>query len=299
MREFTVNKNDSGQRLDKFITKLMPKLPNSMMYKGFRKNCVKLNGKHAKDGAVFIGEGDVITLYFREEFFEDTPSFKYVKPKLSILYEDDNIIVLDKAVGLLSHADENGSSETLIDMVKSYLYDNGEYDPYKEQTFKPALCNRLDRNTGGITIAAKNSTALREMNECIKQRRLRKFYTAIAEGCTPPTGEINSKLNRNGKITAVSDTGKNASLTYRTKAQRNGYSLLEIELHTGRTHQIRAQFSDIGHPLAGDTKYGGHGDKYRQCLYSTRVIFSFDKSSPLAYLNGMEITATAPFEKDF
>lgn len=299
MREFTVNANDGGQRLDKFISKLMPKLPKSMMYKGFRKNCVRLNGKHAKDGSVYVNVGDTVSLYFRDEFFGDDTTFKYVKPDFTVLYEDDNIIVVDKAVGLLCHADENGGGTTLIDMIKSYLCDSGEYIPTQEQTFKPALCNRLDRNTGGIVVAAKNAAALREMNDSIKNRRLRKFYTAVAEGYTPQSGTINSQLTRHGRVTAVSGNGKDASLSYTVKAQKDGYSLLEIELHTGRTHQIRVQLSALGYPLAGDTKYGGHGNKYRQALYSTRIVFSFDPDSPLGYLNGMEITAKAPFENDF
>ena len=123
MREFTVTENDAGQRLDKFITKLMPKLPKSMLYKGLRKNCVRVNGKHKKDGAVFVASGDVVTLYFSDEFFETKKNFRYVKPIFGVAYEDENILVTDKPVGVLSHADENGNGDTLIDMVKSYLYD--------------------------------------------------------------------------------------------------------------------------------------------------------------------------------
>ena len=172
MKEFTVTENDSGQRLDKFITKLMPRLPQSMMYKGFRKNCVKLNGKHAKNGAVFVEKGDTVALYFKDEFFETNREFKYTPYELDIVYEDDNILVINKAPGILSHSDEHGCGLTVIDMVQSYLYDNGEYNPQTSQTFKPALCNRLDRNTGGLIISAKNSLALREINSNIKRRNI-------------------------------------------------------------------------------------------------------------------------------
>ena len=193
MKEFTVTENDSGQRLDKFITKLMPRLPQSMMYKGFRKNCVKLNGKHAKNGAVFVEKGDTVALYFKDEFFETNREFKYTPYELDIVYEDDNILVINKAPGILSHSDEHGCGLTVIDMVQSYLYDNGEYNPQTSQTFKPALCNRLDRNTGGLIIAAKNSLALREINSNIKRRNIQKFYTAVVEGNPPDDGRLTSQ----------------------------------------------------------------------------------------------------------
>lgn len=291
MREVTVGINDGGQRLDKFISKLMPSLPKSMLYKGLRKNCVRLNGKHTKDGASFVSAGDVFTLYFNDEFFVRDAHFKYVKPKFTVEYEDENILVINKPVGLLSHSDENGNGVSLVDMVKSYLYDKGEYSPDTEQTFSPALCNRLDRNTGGLVIAAKNAMALREVNASIKRRKIRKFYTATVVGTPPSSGHLESKLERTDKITRVSDTGKSASLDYRVMSHNDGVSVVEIELHTGRTHQIRAQFSEFGYPLVGDTKYGG-GNGFCQKLYSTKLIFGFDKSSPLSYLDGRSVTIT-------
>lgn len=299
MREFIVAENDAGQRLDKFITKLMPKLPKSMLYKGLRKNCVRVNGKHKKDGAVFVASGDVVTLYFSDEFFESEKRFEYVKPIFGVAYEDENILIADKPVGVLSHADENGGRETLVDMIKSYLYDKGEYLPENENTFKPALCNRLDRNTGGLVIAAKNAKALREVNKSIKMRRLRKFYTAVVSGKLEPSGHLENKLCREEKVTRVSDNGKIASLDYSVISRKNGLSLVEIELHTGRTHQIRTQFANIGCPLVGDTKYGGTGQCFRQALYSTKLILGFDDDSSLSYLNGKEIEIKAPFAVEF
>lgn len=299
MREFTVTENDGGQRLDKYLTKLMPKLPKSMMYKGLRKNCVRINGKHQKDGAVYVIAGDVITLYFPDEFFEEKRDFKYVKPNFSVVYEDDNLIIVDKPVGVLSHADDKGRGDTLIDMIKSYLYDKGEYLPQNENTFSPALCNRLDRNTGGLVIAAKNATSLRDVNESIRNRLIKKYYTAVVTGDVPDYGHLENKLVREGKITSVSKTGKSASLDYKVISRIKGYALVSINLHTGRTHQIRAQFSEIGCPLAGDTKYGGKGAMFRQSLYSTRLVLNFDKNSSLAYLNGRVIEIKAPFESEF
>lgn len=304
MKEIIINENSGGQRIDKFIAKFMPLLPKSMMYKGFRKNCVKLNGKHIKDGSVFVEEGDVLALYFRDEFFSPEPEFVYVKPKLDIVYEDDNILVINKSAGVAVHAGERDMGNTLVDMVQSYLFENNEYNPYSEQTFRPALCNRLDRNTGGLVIAAKNAEALRGMNERIRNREVRKFYAAIAEGYPEDNDHLEGWTSRSGKVTSVSDTEKEnarrVSLDYRVTARRDGHSLLEIELHTGRTHQIRAQLSHAGYPLAGDTKYGGHGGMFRQALWSTRLIFDFkDTDFVLGYLKGKEIKVRAPFEKEF
>ncbi len=299
MREFIINRNDGGQRLDKFMIKLMPMLPQSMLYKSLRKNCVRINGKHVRDGSTVLNAGDTVTLYMKDEFFEDKNEFRYVKHNLDIVYEDDNIAVINKPVGILCHSDENGRGDCLIDMVISYFYDTGEFNPQTENTFKPALCNRLDRNTGGLIISAKNAPALREMNSAIKDRRVHKFYTAICEGYTPKSGTLSGRLLRDNKVTTVADTGVMASLSYKALAQKKGYTLLEIELHTGRTHQIRAQFADFGHPLLGDTKYGAREGEFRQSLYSTRLEFRFSVGSMLEYLNDITIEITAPFTKDF
>ena len=303
MRQVTVNENDGGQRLDKFLSKLMPKLPGSMLYKGLRKKCVRINGRHVKEGAVRVESGDVLQLYFSDEFFERENSFVYVKPELDIVYEDENILVINKAVGVLVHPDAGGRSKTLVDMVQSYLYEKGEYDPESENTFSPALCNRLDRNTGGLVIAAKNASALRAVNEGIRNSRIKKYYSAIAEGYTDDCGKLEGYVTRSGLVTSKADKNdkgaKQVSLSYKARARNNGYTLLEVELHTGRTHQIRSQLSAAGFPLAGDTKYGGHGGKFRQTLWSVRLELDFDTSSPLAYLNGKRIEVKAPFEDEF
>ncbi len=253
MREFTVGANDGGQRLDKFIKKLMPKLPSSMLYKGLRKNCVRINGKHVKDASRFVEIGDVVALYFSDEFFVKDISFKYVKPVFDVAYEDENVLVVNKPVGVLSHADEDGKGEVLVDMVKSYLFDGGVYNPETEQTFAPALCNRLDRNTGGLVIAAKNAMALREVNKSIKNRQIRKFYTAVVEGNPPDSGRLEGRLIREKKMTKVGEGGAVATLDYKVLSHKDGCSVIEIELHTGRTLQMRAQVADFCYPLLGDT----------------------------------------------
>ena len=304
MKEFVINENDSGQRIDRFITKLMPRLPKSMMYKGLRRNCVKLNGRHVRDGSVFVEEGDLIALYFKDEFFEPEKVFLYVKPNLDIVYEDDNLIIVNKSVGVVSHADEQGTAVTLIDMIKSYLYENNEYDPVSEKSFSPSLCNRLDRNTGGLVIAAKNAMALRSMNELIRGHKVHKYYMAIAEGYLPERGSLRGWTVREDKITSVIDSpvpgAKQVLLDYRVIKHGGGYSLIEVELHTGRTHQIRAQFSAAGYPLAGDTKYGGHGTSFRQALRSVRLEFrGIEPESALSYLNGTKVSVAPQFEKEF
>ena len=304
MRVFTVNENDAGQRLDKFISKLMPKLPQSMLYKGLRKNCVRINGKHIKDGGAKLAYGDEVTLYFKDEFFEIGTVFEYTPYKLDIVYEDKNILVINKGVGVVCHGNVRGSGGALVDMVKSYLFDSGEYLPLDEHTFSPALCNRLDRNTGGLVIAAKNAEALRRMNEHIRNREVRKVYFAVAEGEPPECGELTGHAERIGNITEIKsrkeDGTKEVSLSYRDIARKDGYSLVRIDLHTGRTHQIRAQFSAAGYPLAGDTKYGGHGKKFRQALWSVELGFSFGGEDDFfSDIDGMKLRIKAPFEKYF
>ncbi|MCD8390792.1 MAG: RluA family pseudouridine synthase [Firmicutes bacterium] len=304
MREIIINENDAAQRLDKFITKYMPKLPKSMLYKGLRKNCVRVNGAHVKDGAYMLRGGDKVSLYFKDEFFDAPEVFAPVPfDSLKIIYEDENILLIDKRAGELVHADENQSGASLIDKVKSYLSGKGEYSPSSEHSFSPAFCNRLDRNTAGIIIAAKNAAALRCMNEKIRGREIDKFYLCVVEGVLTGAGTIEGYLARGDKKVTVSDTpssgAKFVKTDYTAVADNGKETLVEAKLLTGRTHQIRASFAHIGHPLCGDRKYGSSSrGTYR--LYSYKLRFSFDKNgSVLDYLSGMEFTADTGFAKKF
>ena len=304
MRELIIGKNDAGQRLDKFITKTL-NLPMSLLYKSIRLKKIKVNRKRAENNTI-LHEGDTIQCFLAEEFFEkkaDEHSFESINVHLDIIYEDGNIMLLNKRPGVSVHEDENGSTNTLITHIQAYLYQKGEYRPDTEQSFAPALCNRIDRNTGGIVIAAKNAEALRVMNEKIKYREIDKFYLAAVHGVPKPeSATIKGYLLKDEQKNIVRVYEKNPPrgakeiiTKYKVVAKKQDSSLIEVELLTGRTHQIRAHMAYIGYPLIGDGKYGinkadrANGYKY-QALYSYKLRFSFDTSNPtvLDYLNGKE-----------
>lgn len=304
MQSITITGNDAGQRLDKFLTKRLPNLPKSLMYKYIRKKRIKVNRKRAEI-STRLQEGDVLDLYINDEFFErPAPQYDFLHaPKqLSILYEDENLLVLDKKVGLLSHPDKTEYVDTLITRVKRYLYEKGEYDPEQENSFAPALINRIDRNTGGIVLAAKNAETLRVMNQKMKDRELHKYYLCVVLVCPKPQqGVLEGFLKKDEEKNMVRVTkepvgdSKRIRTKYRVLQSNGSLSLLEVELLTGRTHQIRAHFASIGCPLLGDGKYGRnqankkYGGYKKQFLYSYRLVMDFTTDAgSLSYLNGKE-----------
>ncbi len=302
MRTLTIEKNDANQRLDKYLSKRFKTMPKSLMYKYLRTKYIKLNGKKAQPD-VFLKEGDVLTLYIRDEFFEEQKSYDFLKAgkELSILYEDDNILLLDKKVGVICHQDSRYDSDTLNLRVLRYLYEKGEYDPEKEGSFTPALCNRIDRNTGGIVIAAKNAEALRVINQKIRDRELQKYYLCVVKGKPGKKHDtIKAYLSKDEETNTVSvydaprEGAKEIITEYTVLDFSPALSLCEVLLHTGRTHQIRAHLAHTGHPLLGDEKYGDRrlNAKYqmkRQALYSYKLKFDFTTpAGSLDYLNGKE-----------
>ena len=301
MKEFTVGKNDAGQRLDRFLSKAVPLLPASLAQKYIRIKRIKLNGGRAERDTR-LSAGDVLQLYINDEFFdkprEDNAFLTVATPKLNIVYEDEHILLADKRPGLAVHPHDGAEyGRTLIDHIQAYLYQKREWRPREENAFTPALCNRIDRNTGGIVIAAKTAEALRVLNQKIKDREMDKRYLAIVEGTPkPPKGSLKGYLFKDAKKNRVFVTNtpqpgsKSCQTNYITLASRNGLSLVECELITGRTHQIRAQFAHAGHPLLGDGKYGKldkRFDRTYQALYSYKLTFQFTTDAgALEYLNG-------------
>ncbi len=303
MREVTINENDSGQRLDKFLTKYLTDIPQSMLYKSLRKNCVRVNGKHVKDGKYMLRAGDELKLYMSDEFFLPRNSFEAGNSDIDVVYEDENIILINKPRGIVVHSDDKGTVDTLLLRMQSYLYKKGEYNPGDEHSFSPSFANRLDRNTSGIIIGAKNAAALRIINVKIKNREIKKLYLCIAEGHVEESGYLTAHLTRGEKKVSVTDTETENSKVIKTKYTLLEYSdnksLVEIELETGRTHQIRAQLAHIGHPLWGDGKYGSsHGGP--MCLASYRLIFDFKSDAGiLNYLKGREFQIEVSFARTF
>lgn len=310
MRTFTAGENDAGMRMDRFTAKVCPALPNSLLYKYIRIKRIKVNGKRTELSYRLLA-GDRIDMYINDEFFDVTEENAFLSSKIrpEVVYEDVNIIIVNKPQGLVVHEDDSGEKiNTLISGIKKYLYDKGEFNPEDENTFSPALCNRIDRNTGGLVIAAKNAESLKIMNQKIKDREMQKYYYCLVRGVPEKeSGTLKNWLykDENRKEVKVYNSpgeGRKTAITeYETMKKYEGFSLVKVKLITGRTHQIRAQFAHAGNPLLGDGKYGdpkanaASGFKY-QALFSSKIIFEFSTDAGrLEYLNGKEISF--PVEK--
>lgn len=308
MKEIKIPEKEAGQRLDKFLLKYFNEAPKSFVYKMLRKKRIKHNGAKAA-GSEIINEGDILTFYLAEETMGGLMSEKKLTPakrSLDIAYEDENILIVNKPSGLICHPDKDKKTDTLIDRLLLYLNEKGEYIPSAENAFTPALCNRLDTNTGGLVILGKSLRAAKSVNLAIKNNGIKKFYIAVAVGSVKSgtyTGYI-IKDEKNNKSTVSKTKLKGAKeiITRITTIKDTGeLSLLNIELTTGRSHQIRAQLSVLGHPLLGDKKYGGLTNKAfcdayglkEQFLFAEKMVF-YEKDGLLSYLYGKEVKAKLP-----
>jgi len=307
MREYTIDKKNDGKRLDRWLSAELPALPMGLMQKFIRLKRIKVNGKGAEQNSR-LHEGDLVQLYIGDEFFikpkVEDPFLSKIKPKLDILYEDENLMLVDKRPGLMCHPDANEKVNTLITHAQAYLYQKGEWDSKDPDQFAPALCNRIDRFTGGIVIIAKTEAAMRILNQKIRDREIEKYYFCIALGSfNRREGMLDNYIVKAPEAKKVSvsprmvEHGQRAQTRYRVLQQREGLSLVECELLTGRTHQIRAQMAHAGHPLLGDNQYGDRrrNEKYNrsfQALYAYKLRFAFTTDAGcLNVLNGREFVA--------
>ncbi len=308
MKAFTITKNDAGQRVDKFLIKLLKTMPKSLVYKSLRKKRVKVNGKRATESQI-LNEGDLLEAYINDEFFElpEEPQefLRLSSAPLDVVYEDENLLICNKPQGLSVHADESATPDTLINRIKRYLYDKGEFRPNEDMTFSPALAHRIDRNTAGLVIAAKNAESLRILCEKIKQKEIKKYYLCITCGHLPKKSDTlhafhqKDEMQKLARIYQEQKPGSKEIITkYKVLKQYQNHDLAEISLITGRTHQIRAHMAFIGCPLLGDGKYGHLGKKpliTRQALLAYKLRFSFiTEAGILSYLNEKEVAISSP-----
>ena len=298
MRELFINQNDADQRVDKFLMKALPHLPKSLMYKYIRNKKIKVNRKRCEISQR-LQQGDVIQCFIKDEFFltEKKQDFLQVSKDIHVVYEDDDIIAVYKPVGLLVQKDQSGIQDNLTDRMLHYLYDHHQYDPYREQSFTPAFAHRLDRNTEGIVLAGKCAAALRCLSEKLRTHEIEKYYLCVVEGeMKLKQGDLKfyhrkSEMDNKAELFVTKQPStKLIHTSYRVLKDMQEKSLVEVRLHTGKSHQIRASFAFIHHPLYGDVKYGAKSQNTHQALCAYKVVFHFQSSDCyLQRLNGLEI----------
>ncbi len=309
MKEVVIGKNDHEQRLDRFLKKYFERANSSFIYKNIRKKNIVVNGKKQSPEYILM-EGDVIKMFLSDETIE-----KFIRKSKNLRssdfpivnFEDENIIIMEKPAGILSHS--TGEYEkNLVDMMVNYLIEKGDFVPRISKAFRPSICNRLDRNTSGLVIGAKNYTALKEINEAIRNGGVKKFYTTIVKGKTPKHFTQEAFLYKDDNKNQVwvkkeeDENSKYIKTEFTTLYSNGEYSILEVDLITGRTHQIRSGLYSMNHPIIGDRKYGNSkvNDFFRkkfnlnnQFLHAGRLLFK-EFSGELSYLYGREFRMELP-----
>ena len=300
-----IGANEAGQRTDKFMRKVLGDVPLSKIYKAFRKGDIRVNGSKIKEKHSLV-EGDIVeTKYITSEFKKE--EFQRIDNNLKITFEDANILMVEKWPGVLVHADKKDGEATLTDYVLSHLFDKGDYQPENEITFTPAPCNRLDRNTSGIVMFGKNFKSLKLLNEMIRERNIEKYYMALVRNrIKDGIYEGYIYKNEDANISQVFDTAmpntKRIAMEVKTIQSCGTFSLIDINLLTGRSHQLRAHLSHLGNAIVGDPKYGDKkmnsffNNKYGldyQYLYAYKAMF---KNCPegLEYMENKTIAESLP-----
>ncbi len=280
MTSYEIDINDAGMRLDRYVRKLFPKAKASLLYKSIRKKNITVNGKKAKEEDV-LEIGDKVEVYFSDDTiskFSKTPR-RIAGHFPKVVAESDDFIVMEKPVGILSHGTGKKFERNMVDDMLTYLIHEKSYNPRLENTFIPSICNRLDRNTSGLILGAKTAEGLRDANQWIRERKLKKYYLTIVEGRLESERTVENRLEKEEDKNRMveGDDGKFAKGIYRPLDFKNGFTLVEAELVTGRTHQIRQQLASIGHPIVGDQKYGKKSRRFpelhHQLLHAYRLVF--------------------------
>lgn len=307
MKEIQIMENEAGQRIDRFIKKFLPEAPLGLIYRYLRTKKIKINGKKAKQNyRLQIGDHVQFYLDVNIKEFQTEREIQHYERQFRICYEDQHLLIVDKPAGLLVHSNRKGAQNTLNRQVLSYLVNTGSYDPKVEKTFVPAPSNRLDRNTTGIVLFGKDYRTQQALNEMIRRKMIDKFYLALVHGTVQRDQELQGFLYKDQTKNQVQvlDTEREGSLPihtrYRVQKRWRKYTLLEVQLLTGRSHQIRAHLSSIGHPIIGDPKYGDLNERIpnewglsSQFLHAEKIVFH-DPIDPLKYLGGKIVQASLP-----
>lgn len=314
MKEFHIQQNEAGQRFDKYLKKLLKEANTSFIYKMLRKKNIVLNGKKA-DGTEKLAVGDEVKLFLSDETFDKfhgaTQSTKQFEAytsipakKLEVVYEDADVIIINKPVGMLSQKakpEDISANEYII----AYLLQSGELTQEALNTFKPSICNRLDRNTSGLLIAGKTLKGLQEMSEALKERSAQKYYRCIVSGVLNEKTYLKGYLSKDehtNKVTIYKNKLADMDALpieteYRPIAVANGFTELEVHLITGRSHQIRAHLASIGHPIIGDTKYGlqkVNEDFQKELHLKSQLLHAYR----IRFADGKEVIAPTPKQYD-